>query len=75
MLPARTGVRYLSNVYSNADQRADDFVLTFIPGAEIVMGKQSIYGVTLRFYEIMDFYMDNYELTNYRENVELDTFL
>ena len=70
----RTGMRYESNIFLNASDKADDFIYTVQPGFEMVIGKQGIYGLTIKAYEDLEFYLDNQSLTNYRENVTVDAY-
>ena len=73
-ITGRAGTRYVSNVFLNSADKADDFIYTAQPGFEIVIGEQSIYGITIKMYEDMQFYQINHELNSFGENVEIDAF-
>jgi len=73
-LTAHTDMRYESNIFLNSSDRDDDFIYTVEPGVEMVFGSSSIFGLTFAFYESMEFYFDNTELTNYAEHLVLNAF-
>jgi hypothetical protein len=75
-LTARTEARYEDNVTFasdiGADEVIDDTVFEFVPGAEILFGKNSLTTGSLAFYERFVEYTDNNEFDEELANVVFD---